>query len=90
MGVPDALALLNTENAQHLKHLAWAVYDGALLVSPQPELLGPWPWCTMLAGLQWHIYRSHEDGAHCPPQTLGSWDHEEWVQALCHMGGLGG
>ena len=67
-GVPDALALLNTEDAQHLEHLAWAVYDGALLV-------GPWPWCTVLVGLQRHIYRGHEDAAHCPPQTLGSWDH---------------
>ena len=28
--------------------------------------------------------------AHCPPQTLGSWDHEERVQALHHMGHLGG
>ena len=27
--------------------------------------------------------------AHCPSQTLGSWDHEEWVQALHHVGGLG-
>ena len=28
MGVLDALALLNVEDAQHLEHLAWAVYDG--------------------------------------------------------------
>ena len=81
-GVPDALALLNTEDAQHLECLAWAVYDIALLV-------GPRPWCTVLAGLQQHIYRGCKDVAHCPPQTLGSWDHEEWVQALCCMGGLG-
>ena len=30
--IPDALALLNTEDARHLKHMAWAVYNGALLV----------------------------------------------------------
>ena len=35
MGVPDALALLNVEDAQHLKHLTWAMYDGALLVGLQ-------------------------------------------------------
>ena len=89
-GIPDALAVLNTKDARHLKHLAWAVYNGALLVGPWPKLLGPRPWCTMLAGLQRHIYRGREDAAHCPPQTLGSWHHEEWVQALCCMGGLGG
>ena len=31
-GMPDALSLLNTNEACHLEHLAWAVYDGALLV----------------------------------------------------------
>ena len=39
-GVPDALALLNVNDIRHLKCLAWAVYDGALLVGPQPELSG--------------------------------------------------
>ena len=52
-GVPDTLALLNTEDARHLKRLAWAVYDGALLVGPWPELSGTWPWCTVLVGLQY-------------------------------------
>ena len=50
--VPDALALLNVEDVRHLEHLAWAVYDGVLLVGPWPELLGNCPWCTVLAGLQ--------------------------------------
>ena len=31
-GVPDALSLLNMDDAHHLKRLMWAVYDGALLV----------------------------------------------------------
>ena len=31
-GMPDALSLLNINDACHLKHLAWAVYDRALLV----------------------------------------------------------
>ena len=52
MGVPDTLALLNTEGARHLKHLAWAIYDGTLLVGLQPELSGTRPWPTVLAGLQ--------------------------------------
>ena len=86
MGIPDALALLNIQDARHLEHLAWAVYDSALLVGPRPELLGTHTWCTVLAGLQRHIYRGCDDAAHCPPQTLGSWDHEEWVEALHHMG----
>ena len=50
MGILDALALLNTEDARHLKCLAWTVYDGALLVGPWPKLLDPQPWCTVLAG----------------------------------------
>ena len=52
MGVPNALALLNTKDARHLECLAWAIYDDALLVGPWSKLLGPQPWCTMLAGLQ--------------------------------------
>ena len=88
MGMPDALALLNVEDAQHLEHLVWAVYDGALLVGPWPKLLGTRTWCAVLAGLQQHIYRGHNDVAHCLPQTLGSWDHEKQVEALHHGGGL--
>ena len=64
------------------------VYDGILLVGPQPELSGDHPWCTVLAGLHQHIYRGHDDMAHCPPQTLGSWDCQEWIEALHHMGSL--
>ena len=31
-GMPDALSLLNMDDARHLEHLTWAVYNGALLV----------------------------------------------------------
>ena len=89
-GVPDTLALLNVEDAWHLERLAWVVYDSAILVGLRPKLLGIHAWCAVLAGLQRHIYRGHNDVAHCPPQMLGSWDHEEWVEALRHMGGLSG
>ena len=87
-GIPDALALLNVEDIHHLECLTWAVYDGVLLVDPQPELLGDHPWCIVLAGLQQHIYRGCKDVANCLPQTLSSWDHQEWVEALHHVGGL--
>ena len=43
---------------------------------------------AVLAGLQRHIYRGHNDAAHCPPQMLSSWDHEECVEALRHVGSL--
>ena len=89
-GVPDALALLNTEDARHLECLAWAIYNGTLLVGLQLELSGTRPWHTVLVGLQRHIYRGRDDAAHCPPRTLGSWDYEEWVQALHRVGGLSG
>ena len=75
--MPDALALLNVEDIRHLEHLTWAVYDGILLVGLWSELLGDHPWCTVLAGLQQHIYRGCDDVAHCPPQMLGSWDCQE-------------
>ena len=52
ISVPDALALLNMEDVQHLERLTWAVYDDVLLVGPRPELSGNHPWCTVLAGLQ--------------------------------------
>ena len=32
--LPDALALLNVNDARHLECLAWAVYDGTLLMGP--------------------------------------------------------
>ena len=87
-GVPDALALLNVNDAHHLEHLAWAVYDGALLVGPWPKLLGDCSWCTVLAGLHKHIYRGCNDTAHCPPHKLGSWDCQERIEALQRGGGL--
>ena len=87
-GVPDALSLLNVNDAHHLKHLVWVVYDGALLVCPWPKLLGNHPWCTVLVGLHKHIYRGREDAAHCPSQTLGSWDCQEQLEALRWVGGL--
>ena len=68
--MPDALALLNVEDVRHLKCLAWAVYDGVLMVGPQPELSGDCPWCAVLAGLQQHIYRDCDGMAHCLPQML--------------------
>ena len=88
-GMPDALALLNVNDVHHLEHLAWAVYDDTLLVGLQPELSGDCPWCTVLTGLHKHIYRGCDDAAHCPPQTLGSWDCQEQIEALWRVGGLG-
>ena len=85
-GVPDALALLNVDDAHHLEQLTWVVYDGTLLVGEWPELPGDRPWCMVLAGLHKHIYRGHDDMAHCPPHTLDSWDCQEWIEAL-HRGG---
>ena len=80
-GVPDTLALLNVNDTRHLERLAWVVYDGALLVGPWPKLSGNRPWYMVLAGLHKHIYRGCDEVAHCPPQTLGSWDCQEWMEA---------
>ena len=88
-GVPDTLALLNVNDIRHLERLVWAVYDGMLMVGPWPELPGNHPWCTLLARLHQHIYRGHEDTAHCLPQTLGSWDCQEKIEALWRVGTLG-
>ena len=66
----------------HLKCLTWAVYDGTLLVGPRPELSGDCPWCMVLAGLHKHIYRGHDDVAHCLPWMLSSWDWQEQMEAL--------
>ena len=88
-GMPDALSLLNINNACHLEHLAWVVYDGALLVERQPELPGDCQWCTMLEGTFKHIYRGHDDATQCLPYTLASWDCQERIEALCQEGRLG-
>ena len=86
--MPDALSL-NINDACHLEHLAWAVYDGVLLVGRQPELSGDHQWCTMLAGTFKHIYRGHNDVAHCLPYTLASWDCQDRTEVLCQEGRLG-
>ena len=85
-GMPNTLALLNMDDTRHLECLVWAVHDGALLVGPRPKLPGDGPWCTVLAGLHRHIYRGCNNVALCPLHTLGSWDCQEWIEAL-HRGG---
>ena len=87
-GMPDTFALLNVDDVHHLEQPVWAVYDGVLLVGPRPELSGDCPWCTVLAGLYQHIYKGCNDVAHCPPQMLGSWDCQEQIEALHHVGDL--
>ena len=87
--MPDALSLLNINDAHYLECLAWAVYDVALLVGEWPELPRNHQWCTMLAGLYKHIYRGHDDAAHCPPYTLASWDCQERTEVLHQEGKLG-
>ena len=87
--MPDALSLLNVNDACHLKRLTWVVYDGALLVGRRPELTRNHQWCTMLVGLYRHIYQGHNDAAHCLPYTLASWDCQERTEALHREGKLG-
>ena len=87
-GMPDALALLNMDDACHLECLTWAVYDGTLLVGPWPKLPGDHPWCTVLAGLHKHIYRGRDDAVHCLLHTLGSWDWQEQIEVLWRGGRL--
>ena len=82
-GMPDALSLPNVNDGCHLECLTWAVYDGALLVGEQPELPGNHQWCTVMDSLYKHIYRDHNDTAHCLPYTLASWDCQERTEALC-------
>ena len=86
--MPDTLSLLNVNDTCHLEHLAWAFYDGALLVGRRSELSGNRQWCTGLAGLYKHIYRGHDDAAHCLPYTLASWDCQERTEVLCREGRL--
>ena len=88
-GVSDALSLLNVNNTCHLKHLTWAVYDGALLVGGWPELPGNRQWCTVLAGLYKHIYMGCDDAVHCLSYTLASWDCQERTEVLRQEGRLG-
>ena len=84
--MPDALALLKVDDAHYLEHLTWTVYDGMLLVGMRPKLPGDCPWCTVLASLYKHIYRGRDDAANCPPHMLGSWDCQEWIEALWRGG----
>ena len=87
--MPDDLSLLNVNETHHLEHLMWVVYDGALLVGTWPELPGNHQWCSVLVGLYKHIYRGCDDAAHCPLNTLASWDCQERTEALHREGKLG-
>ena len=82
-GIPDALLLVNLRKTHHLECLAWAVYDGALLVGSHPELLGERQWCTVLAGIFKHIYKGRNEMAYCPPYILASWDCQQRMEAAC-------
>ena len=58
--VPDALALLNMNDARHLECIVWTVYNGALLVGLRPELQGVWCWLGYIsistgAAMMWPI-----------------------------------
>ena len=70
-------------DTQHLKCLAWAVYDRALHVGDRPELPGECQWCTVLAGIFKYIYKGHNETEHCPPYTLASWDCHQRTDAVC-------
>ena len=81
-GMPDALSLINVTDVHHLECVVWAVYDGAFIMGWRPALVGNLPWCTVLASLSKHIYRGHEEAAHCLPFTLASWDCKERLEVL--------
>ena len=87
--MPDALSLLNLNDACHLEPLTWVLYDGTLLVGRQPELPEDCQWCTMLAGTFKHIYRGHDDAAYCPPYTLASGDCQQRTEVLHQEGRWG-
>ena len=88
-GVLDTLSLINLNDACHLKPLTWSVYNGTLQVGSQPELPGDCQWCTVLASIYKHIYRGHDDAAHCRPYTLASWDCQQRTEVLHQEGRWG-
>ena len=47
------------------------------------ELPGECQWSTMLADIFQHIYKSHDETAHCPPYTLVSWDCQQRTDVVC-------
>ena len=81
--MPDALPLVNLKDTRHLKHLTWAVYNGALHVGSHPGLLGEHQWYTVLAGIFKHIYKGHNETAHCLPYTLVLWDCKQRTEVVC-------
>ena len=82
-GMLHAMPLVNLNDTCHLEHLALAVYNGALHVGNHPELPGECQWCTVLAGIFKHIYKGHNETAHCPPYTLVSWYCQQRTEVVC-------
>ena len=79
--MPDTLPIVNLKHTCHLECLAWAVYNRALHVRSHPELLEH-QWYTVLAGIFKHIYKGHDETAHCPPYTLASWDCQQRTEVV--------
>ena len=79
----DAMPLVNLDDTQHLEHLTWVFYNGALHVGNHPELPGEHQWCTVLAGIFQPIYKGCNETAHCLPYTLVSWDCQQRTDVVC-------
>ena len=82
-GMPDAMSQISLNNTRHLECLAWAIYDGALLIGSRAQLPGNHQWCTVLVGIFKHIYRGCSDAAHCLPYMLALWDCQQRTEVLC-------
>ena len=77
------MSRINLNDTHHLEHLAWAIYNRALLVGSQSKLPGDHQWCTMLAGIFKHIYRGRSETAHCLPYTLVWLDCQQRTKVIC-------
>ena len=58
--------MVDVDDEKGLKHLTWAIYDGALLPGDPPELQGQHDWVWIIAGAYCLVFRGRSNFNHCP------------------------
>ena len=84
----DAYPWVDLQDADGLKHLAWAVHDGVFMPSNKLAVSGHYDWDCMVAGtLICLIFQGQTDKDDCGPMTIASFN-VKWATELVQQQGL--
>ena len=76
------------DDADGLRCLAWAMYNGVFVPGNKQALSGHYDWDHVVAGTLIHlIFWGQTDKEHCGPMTIASFN-VKWVTELAQQQGL--